>query len=437
MNTSDRELIVRLKDAPGRHGLPQALLQASPVIRRILEGHLAGQEISRADGEILFSAAGPDLMALLATADFVRHQRVGDKVSFVVTRNINFTNVCYMGCRFCGFSRKREDDDAQLISLDEVAHRAEVASQRGATEICMQGGLHPDIKGTHYRDLIEAIKARVPEMHIHAFSPFEIWYGSKKRRLSPADFLSELKQAGLGSIPGTAAEILDTEIRQQLTRDKLSARAWVDIIRAAHGVGLRSTSTIMYGHIDGPRHWAAHIDLLRTIQKDTGGITEFVPLGFVHSEAPLFVEREIPGVRAGATLDEHLKMHAVARLMLAGWIDNIQVSWVKLGPEVAQILLSSGVNDMGGTLMDESISRSSGASYGEEITAAEMVKIIRDANRLPVRRSTLYVPLETYADHDPQAQAPLKPRPYDPIRFISQRSMAHNRTTTIGELAHG
>jgi 7,8-didemethyl-8-hydroxy-5-deazariboflavin synthase CofH subunit len=361
------------------------------------------------------------LIAVLAAADEVRHQRVGDAVSFVITRNINFTNVCYMGCRFCGFSKTKEDAGAELISLDEIAHRAEVAWQRGATEVCIQGGLHPDIPGTHYEAIVRAIKARTPQMHIHAFSPFEIWYGSKKKRMSASAFLAELKEAGLGSIPGTAAEILDTEVREQLTRNKLSAKAWIDIVRAAHGVGLRSTSTIMYGHIDGPRHWAAHIDLLRSIQKETRGFTEFVPLGFVHTEAPMYVERMIPGLREGATLAEHLKMHAVARLMLAGWIDNIQASWVKLGPEIAQSLLAAGVNDMGGTLMDESISRSAGASFGEEITPNEMVQIIRDAGRIPVRRSTLYATLEEYGDHDPAPVQPLKPRPYDPVHFIRRR----------------
>lgn len=400
--------------------LERQLAQAAPAIRRILESNLGGAELSREQAELLFHTDGDDLKAVIAAADQVRRQRVGDAVSFVVTRNINFTNVCYMGCRFCGFAKRREDSDAQLIGLDEIAHRAEVAWQRGATEVCIQGGLHPDIGGTHYRDIVQAIKTRLPAMHIHAFSPFEIWYGSKKRRMSPQDFLADLKEAGLGSIPGTAAEILDTEVRKQLTRDKLSAAAWVDIVRAAHGVGLRSTSTMMYGHIDGPRHWAAHIDLLRSIQKETGGFTEFVPLGFVHSESPLFIEREIPGVREGASLLEHLKVHAVARLMLAGWIDNIQVSWVKLGPQLGQALLAAGANDFGGTLMDESISRSSGSAYGEEITAAEMVRIIRDAGREPVRRSTLYVPLERYADHDPERLAPLKPRSHDPVHFIGR-----------------
>jgi FO synthase len=406
-------------------GDPAALLgAASPAVRRILSRHLEGAEISRDEGRVLFESDGDDLKAIVAAADHVRRERVGDAVSFVVTRNINFTNVCYMGCRFCGFAKRREEEGAELLSLDEVARRAEVAAQRGATEVCIQGGLHPDLTDHHYLDILGAIKARVPGMHVHAFSPFEIWYGSKKRKQAPADYLRELKAAGLGSIPGTAAEILDTEVRRQLTRNKLSAEAWVEIVRAAHGVGLRSTSTMMYGHVDGPAHWAAHIDLLRAIQKDTGGFTEFVPLGFVHSEAPLYMEREIPGVRAGATLVEHIKVHAIARLMLAGWIDNIQVSWVKLGPQTGQALLAAGANDFGGTLMDESISRSAGASFGEEITAAEMVSIIRDAGRDPVRRSTLYAPLEHYADHDPTALPPLKARAYDPIHFLRKRPEA-------------
>jgi FO synthase len=422
--TTDREWLDFLAAQRAVRDPAMALARATPAIRSVLERNLNGAELSRADGEALFCTDDEDLKAVIAAADYVRRQRVGDAVTFVVTRNINFTNICYMGCRFCGFSKRREEAGAELIGLDEVAHRAEVAWQRGATEVCIQGGLHPDLPGTHYRDIVTAIKARVPDIHIHAFSPFEVWYGSKKRNMSAADFLGELKEAGLGSIPGTAAEILDTEVRRQLTRNKLSAEAWVEIVRAAHGVGLRSTSTIMYGHIDGPRHWAAHIDRLRSIQKDTGGFTELVPLGFVHSEAPLYIEREIPGVRAGATFIEHLKMHAVARLMLAGWIDNIQVSWVKLGPEIGQALLTAGANDFGGTLMDESISRSAGASFGEEITGAEMVRIIRDAGREPVRRSTLYAPLEPYADHEPEAFAPLKPRAYDPIQFIRQRSVA-------------
>lgn len=411
-----------------------ALAAASPAVRVILEAALRGAEVTRAQGEILFSTEGDDLKAVIAAADHVRRERIGDDVSFVVTRNINFTNICYMGCRFCGFAKRREESGATLLEFDEVAHRVRVAHSRGASEVCIQGGLHPDIPGSYYRDLVRTVKTAVPEMHMHAFSPFEIWYGSKKRHMPVAEFLAELKDAGLGTIPGTAAEILDVEVRKQLTRDKLSAQDWVEIIRTAHRVGLRSTSTIMYGHVDGPRHWAAHIDLLRSIQKDTGGFTEFVPLGFVHSEAPLYIEREIPGVRAGATLVEHLRMHAVARLMLKGWIDNIQVSWVKLGPEVGQALLFAGANDFGGTLMDESISRSAGAAFGEEITPSEMVQIIRDAGRKPVQRNTLYAAVERYEDHEPDIVNPLKPRAYNPIQFI--RHPLAGRVPSGGDLEH-
>ncbi|WP_144141077.1 5-amino-6-(D-ribitylamino)uracil--L-tyrosine 4-hydroxyphenyl transferase CofH [Paraburkholderia sp. BCC1884] len=394
------------------------LSTASAGSRRILDRTLAGNELDVSGAEMLLAARDVDVPSIAAAADAVRKARCGDAVSFVVTRNINFTNVCYMGCRFCGFAKRRESSSAYWLSFDEVADRAQVAWDRGATEVCMQGGLHPDLPLTYYRDVLLAVKQQVPGIHVHAFSPFEVWFGARKRKMPINVFLAELKEAGLGSIPGTAAEILDTEVRQQLTRDKLSAAAWEETIRAAHSIGLRSTSTMMYGHIDTPRHWAAHIDRLRNIQKDTGGFTEFVPLGFVHSEAPLYVEKRIPGVRPGATPAEHIKIHAVARLMLSGWIDNIQVSWVKLGADASQVLLHAGVNDLGGTLMDETISRSAGSSHGEEVTAFEMVQLIRDAGRDPVRRSTLYHTLEDYRDHDPVDMSTLKPRAQSPIRFI-------------------
>ena len=409
-------------DAP----IERLIGQCSPPVRGALDRAMGDAELSRADGEVLFRALPRELTALMRTADTVRRRRSGNDVSFVTVRNINFTNVCYMGCRFCGFAKRREDADAQWIDMEEVAHRAQVAWDRGATEVCMQGGLHPDLPPTYYRDLTRAVKRQVPHMHIHAFSPFEIWFGAQKRKMPAKEFLLELKDAGLGSMPGTAAEILDVEVRRKLTRNKLTAAAWIETIRAAHEIGLRSTSTIMYGHVDGPEHWAAHIDLLRSIQKDTGGFTEFVPLGFVHAESPLFVEREIPGVRAGATVEEHIKMHAVARLMLAGWIDNIQVSWVKLGAERAADLLHAGVNDLGGTLMDESISRSAGADFGEELTPMEMVTLIRHAGRRPVRRNTLYDQVETYDGHDPVDVGPLKTRARDPIRFIENAAARQN-----------
>ncbi|WP_299313581.1 5-amino-6-(D-ribitylamino)uracil--L-tyrosine 4-hydroxyphenyl transferase CofH [uncultured Halomonas sp.] len=362
--------------------------------RQILESVLAGQELSEADATHLFRAEAADLDALTATADELRRRRVGDDATFVITRNINYTNVCYMGCRFCNFAKRKSDPEAEFFDLDEIVRRAQEAWDRGATEVCIQGGLHPNIPGHFYRDMLKAIKAALPDMHIHAFSPFEIWFGAHKSRLSYRDFIRDLVDHGLGSMPGTAAEILDTEVRQQLTRDKLTTDQWVEIITTAHEEGLPTTSTIMYGHIDGPEHWAGHLALLREIQKRTGGFTEFVPLGFVHYKTPLFLEHD--GVRPGPTRLEHIRMHAVARLMLDGWIDNIQASWVKLGPDLARQMLSAGVNDLGGTLMNESISRAAGGEHGQEMRPEEMAQMIRDMGRRPVRRNTLYQPVETF-----------------------------------------
>lgn len=352
--------ILSLKsDAAARRQLLKGFAAVSLPVREILSAVVDGEELSETDAVTLFSAEGPDLDALIATADFIRERAVGNQASFVITRNINYTNVCYMGCKFCGFAKRKDDEDAEFLRLEEIAKRAEEAWNRGATEVCIQGGLHPDIDGTFYREILKAIKARVPAMHIHAFSPFEIWFGALKSKVSVAEFIQDLIDHGLGSMPGTAAEILDVEIRQQLTRDKLTTEQWVEIITTAHQLGLPTTATIMYGHIDSPEHWAAHIGKIRDIQKQTGGFTEFVPLGFVHYESPLYVENG--DVRPGPTPEENIRMHAVSRLMLNGWVDNIQASWVKMGPEYAQQMLRSGANDLGGTLMNESISRAAGA----------------------------------------------------------------------------
>lgn len=406
--------------AGARPPVETLLARASTPVRRLLDHALAGGEVGRDDAEALFSARGDDLQAVLAAADLVRQQTVGDGVTFVTTRNINFTNVCYMACQFCNFGVRKDAPGAELLPLDTIADRAEEAWRRGASEVCIQGGLHPELDGDHYRRIVEAVKTRVSGIHVHAFSPFEIWYGAAKRRMPERDFLIELQTAGLGSIPGTAAEILDTEIRRQLTRNKLSADKWEEIVRAAHSIGLRSTATIMYGHIDGPRHWAAHIDRIRAIQKDTGGFTEFVPLGFIHEKTRLY--RDHPSARPGPVEEENLAMHAVARLMLKGWIDNIQVSWVKLGPEMAQTMLACGANDLGGTLMNESISRAAGARHGQEVTPAEMVRIIRAAGRVPARRNTLYGIVERFDDHDPDELQPLVPRAddVDPTAFMKR-----------------
>lgn len=398
--------------------LPE-LHRASPPIRAILDAALSGFEVSQAQGVTLFRAQGADKAAIYAAADEMRRRANGERVSFVVNRNINFTNVCYMGCRFCGFAKRAEEAGAEWLSPAQVAARAREAWDRGATEVCIQGGLHPKMQGSEYGRIVAAIKSDLPDMHIHAFSPFEVWYGASKLKMSYRDFLRDLKQAGLGSMPGTAAEILDTDIRRQLTRNKLSAERWVEIIRTAHELGIPTTATIMYGHIDAPEHWAAHIALLRRIQKQTGGFTELVPLSFVHTELPLYTQAP-DRVRPGPTADEVDLMHAVSRLMLAGWIDNIQVSWTKLGARRAQQMLSRGVNDLGGTLMNESISRAAGADHGQEITAAELVRMIRAAGRVPVRRNTIYEIREIYDDHDPAELAPLVTRQgRDPLDFLN------------------
>ena len=377
----------------------------------ILDKALAGAEISVLEGTHLLSTDGAELQAVAQVAKHFRHRVHGLRTSYVVTRNINFTNVCHMGCRFCGFAKAKDSAEAELLSMDTIAQRALEAWQRGASEVCLQGGIHPGIQADHYRNIILAIKAAVPDIHIHAFSPFEIWYGSRMSKLPYSEFLQDLKTCGLGSIPGTAAEILDTDIRKILTKDKLSAQAWIDIIKAAHKTGLRSTATMMYGHVDEPRHWANHIGLLRDIQKDTGGFTEFVPLGFVHYDSPLYVNAKQftdRPVRPGPNRRENIAVHAVARIMLHGHIDNIQVSWTKLGPTFAREALNFGVNDLGGTLMNESISRASGARYGQEITATEMKKIIHTAGFNAVQRNTLYQPVDEH--HNRGASAPLVSR---------------------------
>ena len=342
----------------------------------------------------LMTAEGELLEEVCRLADDLRRETVGDEVTYVVNRNINFTNVCYVGCRFCAFAQRRTDADAYSLSLDQVADRAEEAWGLGATEVCMQGGIDPELPGTAYFDLAAAVKTRVPAMHVHAFSPMEIVNGSSRTGLSFEDFLIKARESGLDTIPGTAAEILDDEVRWVLTKGKLPTSTWIEIVSTAHRVGVRSSSTMMYGHVDNPRHWVQHLRVLAGIQDSAleagvEGFTEFVPLPFVHHSAPIY----LAGVaRPGPTLRDNLAVHAMARILLHGRIPNIQTSWVKLGIDGTRAMLRAGANDLGGTLMEETISRMAGSEHGSAKTVEELHEIGEGIGRPVVQRSTTYHP---------------------------------------------
>ncbi|MGC5037487.1 MULTISPECIES: bifunctional FO biosynthesis protein CofGH [unclassified Streptomyces] len=344
-------------------------------------------KLTDAEALALLHADGPALDALARVADDVRKSAVGDDVTYIVTRNINFTNVCYTGCRFCAFAQRRTDADAYTLSLDQVADRAQQAWDVGAVEVCMQGGIHPDLPGTAYFDIARAVKERVPGMHVHAFSPMEVVNGATRTGLSVREWLSAAKEAGLDTIPGTAAEILDDEVRWILTKGKLPAADWIDVVTTAHELGIRSSSTMMYGHVDQPRHWLGHLRTLASIQQRTGGFTEFVTLPFVHTNAPVY----LAGIaRPGPTLRDNRAVTAMARLLLHPWIPNIQTSWVKLGTQGAAEMLRSGANDLGGTLMEETISRMAGSSYGSYKSVKDLIAVADAAGRPARPRTTLY-----------------------------------------------
>ncbi|MEZ7240468.1 bifunctional FO biosynthesis protein CofGH [Rhodococcus sp. GXMU-t2271] len=339
----------------------------------------------------LAHADGPGLEAVVALADQLRRDAVGDDVTYVINRNINFTNICYTGCRFCAFAQRKGDADAFTLSTSEVADRAWEAHVAGATEVCMQGGIDPELPVTGYADLVRAVKERVPSMHVHAFSPMEIANGVARSGMSVRDWLTELREAGLDTIPGTAAEILDDEVRWVLTKGKLPTAEWIEVVTTAHEVGLRSSSTMMYGHVDQPHHWVGHLNVLRGIQDRTGGFTEFVLLPFVHQSSPLYLAG---ASRPGPTMRDNRAAHALARIMLHGRIDNIQTSWVKLGVAGTQAMLQGGANDLGGTLMEETISRMAGSQHGSEKTVAELEAIAEGIGRPARRRTTAYAPVD-------------------------------------------
>jgi 7,8-didemethyl-8-hydroxy-5-deazariboflavin synthase CofH subunit len=365
--------------------------------RAVLDRCLDGGEPTVGEGIELCAVNGRELHALLAVADELRRRQAGDEVAYVVNRNINFTNVCVKACRFCAFSRTQRSEEGYFLPVDEIVRRALEAQSVGATEVCLQAGLAPGLDPNFYVELVRALKRAAPELHLHAFSPEEVKYAAELRRQPVRELLAELRDAGLGSLPGTSAEVLDDELRHRIAPGRITTAEWIEVVTSAHALGLPTTSTLMYGHVESDAQRIAHLDRLRVIQKETHGFTEFVPLSFVHQEAPMHVKHYLPDLRPGPTGNEVARLYAISRLMLGPSLRNIQVSWVKEGIRLAQWLLSCGANDLGGTLINESISTSAGAAHGQLQTPADLRRIIREAGRVPVQRDTRYRRLRAYA----------------------------------------
>jgi FO synthase len=377
-----------LQKVPVSHGVKQSV---APELTAMIDTATGGGDLTEDEVVRLFGARGDEFFVVCSAADALRQHINGDTVSYVVNRNINYTNICYFRCQFCAFSKGKLSENLRGTPYDlareEIVRRAREAWDRGATEVCMQGGIHPDYTGETYLQICRAVKAAVPEMHIHAFSPLEVWQGAATLGISVRDFLQELKQAGLGTLPGTAAEILDDEVRATLCPDKITTDEWLHVMAEAHALGFRTTSTIMYGHMERPLHWARHLLRLKALQRQTGGFTEFVPLPFVHMEAPIYWKGR---ARNGPTFREAVLMHAVARLVLYPHLTNIQVSWVKMGVDGVKVCLQAGANDVGGTLMNESITRAAGGAHGQELPPMQMEELIRSVGRVPLQRTTSY-----------------------------------------------
>ena len=381
------------------------LKEIDPVVSDILNQSLDSKNISIEQAVELFHTKGTEMIMTTMVADMLRRTKVGDKVTYVINRNINFTNVCIKRCGFCAYSRDFRNDEGYFLPISEVVRRAEEASNLGATEICIQAGLPPQMDGLLYVDICKAIKKELPDIHIHAFSPEEVMYGCSRSGLSVKEYLSMLKEAGLGSLPGTAAEILDQDLRDLISPGRISVADWINVITTAHGLKIPTTSTIMYGHVETTEHKAKHLELIRSIQKHTGGFTEFVPLSFVHKEAPMYNHNLVNGISPGPTGQDVIKMHAVSRIMLNNFIDNIQVSWVKEGAKMSQLLLDAGVNDFGGTLINESISTSAGSEFGQLMKPKEIRSLITSAGRVPAQRNSVYGIIKVFDENNKEKES--------------------------------
>lgn len=376
--------------------LESILRDIDPVISYILNQSLDSKNISIKHAIELFETTGTEMIMTAMVADNLRRNAVGDNVTFVINRNINFTNVCIKRCGFCAYSRDFRNEESYFLPTEEVVRRAKEAWNLGATEICIQAGLPPKMDGFLYVDICKAIKKELPNIHIHAFSPEEIMYGSYRSGLSVKEYLRMLKESGLGSLPGTAAEILDQDVRDLISPGRITVADWINVITTAHKLKIPTTSTIMYGHVETMKDRAKHLDLLRSIQKQTNGFTEFVPLSFVHKEAPMYNHNLVKGIAPGPTGQDVIKMHAVSRIMLNNFINNIQVSWVKEGAKMSQLLLEAGVNDFGGTLINESISTSAGSEFGQLMRPKEIRSLIQSAGRVPAQRNSVYGIIKVY-----------------------------------------
>ena len=371
-----------------------------PEVGAVLDRALSGLDITSEEAVVLFGTEGREYNAMVMVADDLRRRTVGDVVTYVVNRNINFTNVCIKRCGFCAFSRDFREEEGYLLPVEEIIRRAREAWEYGATEVCIQAGLPPKMEGDLYIRLCEAINKELPDMHIHGFSPEEVLYGSIRSETTIKSYLTELKAAGVGSLPGTSAEVLDQDLRDKISPGRITVDQWTEVIKTAHELGIPTTSTVMFGYLETATQLANHMELIRGIQQETGGITEFVPLSFVHTEAPMFMKGLVEDVRPGPSGMDVIKMHAVARIMLNNWIPNIQASWVKEGARMSQLLLTAGVNDLGGTLINESISTAAGAQHGQLMRPFEFRQMIRQAGRIPAERYTTYKTRRVFSDTD-------------------------------------